>query len=171
MKYDEIGEWSEIKLEIIKKYAGAYTTILSNQEWCRGYAYIDAFAGADWHVRKAAGELVPGSPLNALLVKPPFTEYHYIDLDNERVEALEKLTQQLMENLKKTSVRRKAVSEKTGSVEYDEFWPRYSKPIIDKIDTVLATHYGFTPEELDFIINYDIKYRMGKELEGDNETE
>ena len=22
-------------------------------------------------------------------------------------------------------------------------------------------HYGFTEEELDFIINYDIKYRMG----------
>ena len=39
------------------------------------------------------------------------------------------------------------------------------KPIIDKIDKVLAKHYGFTEEELDFIINYDIKYRMGDELE------
>jgi len=28
---------------------------------------------------------------------------------------------------------------------------------------VLAKHYGFTDEELDFIINYDIKYRMGRE--------
>jgi len=28
----------------------------------------------------------------------------------------------------------------------------------------------FTPEELDFIINYDIKYRMGKELGGKNEN-
>jgi len=37
-----------------------------------------------------------------------------------------------------------------------------SKSIIDKIDTVLAKHYGFTDEELDIIINYDIKYRMGK---------
>ena len=36
-----------------------------------------------------------------------------------------------------------------------------SKPIIDEIDKVLAKHYGFTDEELDFIINYDIKYRMG----------
>jgi len=36
-----------------------------------------------------------------------------------------------------------------------------SKPIIDEIDNVLAQHYGFTDEELDFIINYDIKYRMG----------
>ncbi|MCI2086750.1 MAG: Eco57I restriction-modification methylase domain-containing protein [Prevotella sp.] len=39
-----------------------------------------------------------------------------------------------------------------------------SKPIIDEIDKVLAKHYGFTDEELDFIINYDIKYRMGDEL-------
>jgi hypothetical protein len=28
---------------------------------------------------------------------------------------------------------------------------------------VLARHYGFTDEELDFIINYGIKYRMGRE--------
>lgn len=39
-----------------------------------------------------------------------------------------------------------------------------SKFILDEIDKVLAKHYGFTEEELDFIINYDIKYRMGKEL-------
>ena len=30
-------------------------------------------------------------------------------------------------------------------------------------------HYGFTEEELDFIINYDIKYRMGVDTEGDEE--
>ena len=44
--------------------------------------------------------------------------------------------------------------------------PKYSKQIIDEIDRVLAVHYGFTDEELDFIINYDIKYRMGRELLG-----
>lgn len=36
-----------------------------------------------------------------------------------------------------------------------------SKHVMDEIDKALAPHYGFTPEELDFIINYDIKYRMG----------
>lgn len=45
------------------------------------------------------------------------------------------------------------------------YFPKLSKPIIDEIDKVLAKHYGFTEEELDFIINYDIKYRMGEELE------
>ena len=39
--------------------------------------------------------------------------------------------------------------------------PKKSKPIIDEIDAVLAEHYGFTAEELDFIVNYDIKYRLG----------
>ena len=36
--------------------------------------------------------------------------------------------------------------------------------VTDEIDELLAKHYGFTEEELDFIINYDIKYRMGEEL-------
>ena len=48
---------------------------------------------------------------------------------------------------------------------------KLSKPIIDEIDKVLAKHYGFTEEELDFIINYDIKYRMGDELGEDSDSE
>ena len=52
-----------------------------------------------------------------------------------------------------------------GDVECYQFNMKLSKPIIDEIDKVLAKHYGFTEEELDFIINYDIKYRMGDELE------
>ena len=50
-----------------------------------------------------------------------------------------------------------------GKAEVDQFYVAPCKPIIDKIDRVLAQHYGFTDEELDFIINYDIKYRMGRE--------
>ncbi len=49
-------------------------------------------------------------------------------------------------------------------MEYGQYWVAGAKPIIDKIDEFLAKHYGFTEEELDFIINYDIKYRMGDEL-------
>jgi len=46
---------------------------------------------------------------------------------------------------------------------------RGKEHIIDEIDTVHAAHYVFTAEELDFIINYDIKYRMGKELDNNDE--
>ncbi len=47
-----------------------------------------------------------------------------------------------------------------------------SGPMLDEINRVLAAHYGFTAEQLDFIPstslragNYDIKYRMGREEE------
>jgi len=49
--------------------------------------------------------------------------------------------------------------------------PRHAKPVIDEIDSVLAEYYGFTNEELDFIINYDIKYRMGLNTQEDVETD
>lgn len=51
-----------------------------------------------------------------------------------------------------------------GSVIQKQYYVQKSKSIIDEIDKVLAKHNGFTEEELDFIINYDIKYRMGDEL-------
>ena len=51
----------------------------------------------------------------------------------------------------------------TGRTETQSFKVQKSKPIIDNIDKALAAHYGLTEEELDFIINYDIKYRMGLE--------
>ncbi len=57
------------------------------------------------------------------------------------------------------------VTKKDGNVnESFAYQKKYSKSIIDEIDKVLAKLYGFTEEELDFIINYDIKYRMGDEL-------
>ena len=50
-------------------------------------------------------------------------------------------------------------------MEKQYYYIKQSKVIIDEIDQTLGKHYGFSPEEFDFIINYDIKYRMGKELE------
>ena len=51
-----------------------------------------------------------------------------------------------------------------GTNQSFAYQKKLSKPIIDNIDKLLKSHYGFTEEELDFIINYDIKYRMGDEL-------
>ena len=76
-------------------------------------------------------------------------------------ESLAAVVADLMVDLKRHAQRKKSNYQTTGRVVYDEFYPRHSKPIIDKIDRLLAQHYGFTDEELDFIINYDIKYRMG----------
>lgn len=75
LRLDEIGYWSEVKLEIVKKYASAYSRILTNQKFVKGLLYIDAFAGAGTHVAKRTGQTVPGSPVNAMAIEPPYYLY------------------------------------------------------------------------------------------------
>ena len=88
--YDEIGLWSEMKLSIIRDYAVEYSKILSNQPGLR-HMYIDGFAGPGVHLSRATGEFIPGSPLNALQIQPPFKEFHFIDADGDRASQLLKL--------------------------------------------------------------------------------
>jgi three-Cys-motif partner protein len=92
LRFDEIGYWSEVKLDIIREYAAAYSRILSAQDSLPfQHVYIDAFAGAGLHRSRKSGELVPGSPLNALRINPPFQEYHLIDIRPEKVNSLREL--------------------------------------------------------------------------------
>ena len=81
----------------------------------------------------------------------------------EGVVHFEALAKQVTKRLEETSAVGSATYKVGGEVRYQRFSPASAKPIIDEIDKVLAEHYGFTDEELDFIINYDIKYRMGRE--------
>jgi hypothetical protein len=77
---------------------------------------------------------------------------------------LSNLNKLLMVELANHAERKMITSRNAGAVdriEYDEFYGLHSKPNIDKIDLRLADLFGFTDEETDFIINYDIKYRMG----------
>ena len=73
------------------------------------------------------------------------------------------LGKQYIQNLERNSII-KQVTTNHGIVTQKQYYARRSKSIIVDIDKVLAQHYGFSEEELDFIINYDIKYRMGDEL-------
>ena len=91
IKLDEIGYWSEVKLDIIKEYAKAYSTIINAKPIIQQHLYIDGFAGAGVHISKRTKKYIPGSPLNALNVNPPFKEFHFIDLDGGRADALRKL--------------------------------------------------------------------------------
>ncbi len=84
----EIGYWTEVKLDILREYAAAYSKILSAQTEPRiQHIYIDGFCGSGWHMSRD-GALVWGSPTSVLLVDPPFTEYHLIDLDEGNIENL-----------------------------------------------------------------------------------
>src|SRR5206468_4565784 len=94
LKFDEIGYWSEIKLDIVKDYASAYSRILAAQtKPALHHVYVDAFAGAGVHISKVTGNYIPGSPINALLVHPPFREYHLIDIDRQKVGLLRDLVE------------------------------------------------------------------------------
>ena len=89
---EKVGPWSEVKQDILKTYATVYSRILSAQSQPRlHHVYIDAFAGSGVHLSRQSGQLIRGSPLNALDVNPPFRDYHFIDLDGDKVERLHEL--------------------------------------------------------------------------------
>jgi hypothetical protein len=71
--------------------------------------------------------------------------------------SLHTLCQELMHNFRQHAKHLKRSN--TGSYT---IYARKAKAIIDEIDRVLAKHYGFNTAELDFILNYDIKYRVGQ---------
>jgi hypothetical protein len=78
-------------------------------------------------------------------------------------EQLSEFCNELMVDLKRNARLKTAVYKTTGEIRYEEYYAYKSKSVIDEIDRTLARHYGLTDNELDFIINYDIKYRMGKD--------
>ncbi len=62
-------------------------------------------------------------------------------------ECINAISRDLETDMQAKSKRRVYNYKTTGRVEYDEFYLKLSKPIIDEIDRVLAEHYGFTDEE------------------------
>jgi three-Cys-motif partner protein len=91
-KFDEIGYWSELKLEIVESYGSAYTKAFSNQSGLKKF-YIDAFSGAGVHRSKRTGEEVDGSPARALKISPSFDHFYFIDMNPEKTAHLAKLCQ------------------------------------------------------------------------------
>jgi hypothetical protein len=109
------------------------------------YAYFIAY-GDCFHLRDT---LVTAFPISSAVV----TE-----------ERLEKLGRELQKSLTRSATHTTIRTRDGSEIAYAEVYAFKSKPIIDDIDRGLAAHYKFTDEELDFIINYDIKYRMGAEV-------
>lgn len=89
VQFDEIGYWSEVKLDIVRKYAHAYSNILAKTEL--SHVYIDGFAGSGVHIARSSGEFIPGSPPNALGITPEFDDYYLVDLDGDKTEHLQRL--------------------------------------------------------------------------------
>lgn len=89
-RFDEVGIWSELKLEIVEKYGSAYTAAFANQRGLKKY-YVDAFSGAGVHISKRSGGPIDGSPARALKTTPPFDGFFFIDMDAQKTAYLKKL--------------------------------------------------------------------------------
>ena len=87
------------------------------------------------------------------------------DMNKKRITDL---TGQLMKDIKKNSEHRSMVF-RHDHLTVQTIFPKLSKSLIDEIDTILAEHYGFSDVEVDFLVNYDIKYRMGRDAESGDE--
>ena len=87
-KFDKIGYWSELKLEIKEKYGSAYTRAFKNSRNLKKY-YIDGFSGAGIHLSKHTGAQIEGSPARALKVFPAFDAFYFIDINPKKTAFLQ----------------------------------------------------------------------------------
>ncbi|MFA6436855.1 MAG: three-Cys-motif partner protein TcmP [Candidatus Paceibacterota bacterium] len=87
---NDIGKWTELKLEYIRKYLGAYSNIL-NFAGFKEYCFIDAFAGSGLCKTKKTKETKKGSTLISLSIEPPFTKYFFIELDQNKCDCLKNI--------------------------------------------------------------------------------
>ena len=113
----DVGPWVREKLDCLRRYLHAYTTILRKQRF-QGYFYVDAFAGprslrlrkemisdlgqkslfeVSEHALDDAGnaEYISGSPRVALELEHPFTDYIFIEFDTHRFQHLQVLKSEM----------------------------------------------------------------------------
>jgi hypothetical protein len=85
------------------------------------------------------------------------------NMNSETRQQLKDLCKELMADYKKHSRLKETEYKRTGRVVYQEFYPKESKPILDKIDDVLAKHYELSKQEAEYIRNFDLRFRTGEQ--------
>ncbi len=82
---------------------------------------------------------------------------------------LRTLGRRLETELHKNAKIVKISTTKGEEIAYAAFNCQASKSINDEIDDVLGRQFGLSNEELDYVINFEVKYRMGAEASEDVE--
>lgn len=119
-KFDKVGIWSELKLEIVEKYGSAYTGAFANQKGLRKY-YVDAFSGAGVHISKRSGGQIDGSPARALKITPPFDGFFFIDMDAQKTAHLRKLCAHRSDVHIETGDASKHLTQLLPTIRYEDF--------------------------------------------------
>lgn len=114
------GDWTEEKLDRIRKYLAAYTIILSRYDF--EYAYIDAFAGTGYRIQESTSNVedsnqllitdfltdnttpdatnqdvvkfIEGSARISLQIEPEFKKYIFIEKHQKKVQELHRLKEE-----------------------------------------------------------------------------
>lgn len=85
----ESGSWVAEKLDYLKRYIAIFENSMYTQPW-RRRNYIDLFSGPGKCIVPETQDVYLGSPLLALTTEHPFTDYFFVDLDQNNVDALQK---------------------------------------------------------------------------------
>jgi hypothetical protein len=88
----------------------------------------------------------------------------------EHADVLIELVKSLMRDLRANSEMR-AMRFRHDTLQIQFLYPVKSKALIDQLDQHVGTYLGLTPQEIDFLVNYDAKYRSGAAGETDDEAD
>jgi hypothetical protein len=138
------GKWTTEKLNLIRKYLKAYSTIMNKKKF--NFAYIDAFAGSGYY-RKIDNHnrslfmpefgseeklFLDGSARIALGVTPSFQQYIFIEKDKNRVNNLEKLKDEFPDKAKNILV----INEKSKKYQKIADFNKISSYFSERLDTI-----------------------------------
>lgn len=157
--------------------------------WLKAYAFEPTFLGADGTPRHSTtlGELAAqneesGKVIIAIINSSLFfwywilygDEFHLMEQEIKSFpftyqkgqspiyKKLGNLVDELMEDYQKHSILQRT-KYATGEITQQIFFPRHSKPIIDRIDDLLGSIYGLTREEVAYVKAYDLNFRTEEE--------
>jgi len=85
----EIHIWAKEKYGHVQTYCSIFTSSMIPPAW-QSLVYIDLFAGAGFAKIKETNEIVATSALIALNLPRPFNRYIFCDIDNDKLNALQK---------------------------------------------------------------------------------
>src|SRR5271154_6177346 len=85
--FDEVGNWADVKHEIVYRYGSEFSTAMKYKWDCR--VYIDLYSGPGLLRIRGTNRFIWGSAIHALSVKDPFDKYIMCDQNPEALHALE----------------------------------------------------------------------------------
>jgi hypothetical protein len=80
----------------------------------------------------------------------------------EIIKKIEEAYNKYLSDIEKNAIVKKSTQYKKIK-EFKEYKIKKSKHLIDKIDEIICPLYGITKEEIEFLKNYKIKFRLGDE--------